>query len=326
MRRREFIAGLGGAVALPIAARAQKAPIPVVGYLSIAGPDPQGHLEAAFRQGLRETGFIEDQNVAVEYHFAENQTARLRELAADLEKRNVAAIVTSGTRATTIVKAAVSKTPIIFEVGDDPVRNGLVVSLSRPGGNLTGVNSLIAEASTKLFELIAKVLPNSRVLVVLVSGGTANQLEQLKQQAQPGADAIGRKLLFVTAFTPPELDQVFPWLMRQGADALIVRASPLSNTRREQLVALAARYSIPAIYAFREIAEAGGLMSYGVNMKESFRLVGVYTGRILKGEKSADLPVQQATRFEFVINLKTANALGLTIPETLLATADEVIE
>jgi putative ABC transport system substrate-binding protein len=326
LQRRTFIAGLAGAAAWPLAARAQKARIPVVGYLGIAEQDPRGPFLAAFRQGLRETGFIEGQNVVVEYHFAQNQTERLRELAADLDKRNVAAIITSSTRATTIVKSAVSKTPIIFEVGDNPVSNGLVDSLSRPGGNLTGVNSLIAEASTKQFELIAKLLPNSRVFAILVSGGTANQLEQLKQQAQPGADAIGRKLLFVTAFAPPELDEVFPWLMRQGADALIVLASPLSNTRREQLVALAARYSVPAIYAFREIAEAGGLMSYGINMKESFRLVGVYTGRILRGEKPADLPVQQATRFEFVINLRTAKALGLTIPETLLATADEVIQ
>jgi putative ABC transport system substrate-binding protein len=285
-----------------------------------------GHLEAAFRQGLRETGFIEGQNVVVEYHFAQNQIERLRELAADLDRRNVAAIVTSGTRATTIVRAAVSKTPIIFEVGDDPVRNGLVVSLSRPGGNLTGVNSLIAEATTKLFELIAKLLPHGRVLAMLVSGGTANQLEQLKQQAQPLADAIGRKLLFVTAFTPPELDEAFPWLMRQGADALIVRASPLSNTRREQLVALAARYSVPAIYAFREIAEAGGLISYGTSLTEAFRQGGAYAGRVLKGEKPADLPVMQSSRFELVINLKTAKALGLTIPETLLATADEVIQ
>jgi putative ABC transport system substrate-binding protein len=326
MRRREFIAGLGSAAAWPPAARAQKAQIPVVGYLSIAGPDPQGHLEAAFRQGLRETGFIEGQNVVVEYRFAQNQPDRLRELAADLDRQNVAAIVTSGTRAATIVKAAVSKTPVIFEVGDDPVRNGLVASLSRPGDNLTGVNSLIAEAWPKLLDLIAKLLPNSRVFAILVTGGTANQLEQLKQEAQPAAEAIGRKLLVMTAFTPPELDEVFPSLMRQNADALIVRASPLSNTRREQLVALAARYSIPAIYAFREIAEAGGLMSYGINIKESFRLVGVYVGRILKGEKPADLPVQQATRFEFVVNLKTAKALGLSIPETLLATADEVIE
>jgi putative ABC transport system substrate-binding protein len=326
MRRREFMAGSGAAVAWPLVAGAQQPAMPVVGYINPGAGESQGRSAAAFRQGLRETGFIEGQNIGVEYRYGQNQPDRLSELVADLVRRNVAAIAsTGGIRMATIVKAATSKIPVIFEVGADPVRNGLVASLNHPGGNLTGVNSLIADIWPKLFDLIAKIVPNSRVFAIL-GGGTPQQIEEYKREAQPAADAIGRKLLVMTALTPQDIDEAFPALARQGAEALIVRASPLTFDRRDQLAALAARYSVPAIYAFRENAEAGGLMSYGIKIEESFRLVGAYTGRVLKGEKPTDLPVIQPTRFEFVINLKTAKALGLEIPRMLLALADEVIE
>jgi putative ABC transport system substrate-binding protein len=325
MRRREFITLVGGAaVAWPLAARAQTA-MPVVGFITPSAASPQGRSEAAFRQGLKETGFVEGQNVAIENHYGQDQPDHFQAIVTDLVRRNVAAIASiGGASGVAVVKAATSKIPIIFEVGSDPVQAGLVASLSRPGGNLTGVNSVIAELWPKLFDLIAKLLPDSRVFGILVSGRA--QLEQVRRDAPPAAEAIGRKLLLETAFTPQELDGAFGALARQGAEALVVGASPLSYTRSYQLAVLAARYSLPAIYAFREIPEAGGLMSYGINIDESLRLVGVYTGNILKGAKPADLPVVQPTRFELVINLKTAKALGLTIPPSLLAIADEVIE
>jgi putative tryptophan/tyrosine transport system substrate-binding protein len=327
MKRREFIAGLGSGVAWPLVARAQNPRMPVVGYIHPATPESSPRLVAAFRQGLRDVGFVEGQNVVVEYRFAQDQLDRLPELAADLVRLNVAAIAaTGGTRTAAITKAATSKIPIVFEVGADPVQNGLVASLSRPGGNVTGVNSLIADIWSKQSDLVGKLVPNSRVFAILAMSSTANQLEQLRREMQPTAEALGRKLLLVTASNLLELDELFPSLVRQGVDALIVRGSPLAYGWREQLAALAIRYSIPAIYPTRDNVEAGGLMSYGIKVDESFRLVGVYTGRVLKGEKPADLPVQQATKLEMVINLKAAKALGLTIPETLLATADEVIQ
>jgi ABC-type uncharacterized transport system substrate-binding protein len=325
MKRRDFITLLGGAAAWPLSARAQQPALPVVGYINPSAGDPRGRLETAFRQGLGETGFIEGQNVAVEYFYGLDQYDRVREFAADLVRRNVAAIASTGGATTAaIVKAATSKIPVIFEIGSDPVQNGLVASLNRPGGNLTGINSFVADLWPKLFDLLAKLLPSSLVIGILVSGRA--QLERLRQEAQPAADAIGRKVLIATAFTPLELDEAFMALARQGAEALVVGASPLSSSQADRLAALAARYSLPAIYAFREIPEAGGLMSYGIKIEESFHLVGVYTGRILKGEKPADLPVVQPTRFDLVINLKTAKALGLTVPPNLLAIADEVIE
>jgi putative ABC transport system substrate-binding protein len=326
VKRRDFITLLGGAAAAwPVAAHAQQPALPVIGYINPSAVDPRGLSEAAFRQGLRETGFIEGQNVAVQYLYGHDQYDRVREIVADLVRQNVAAIAsTGGATAAAIVKAATSKIPVIFEIGSDPVQNGLVASLSRPGSNLTGVNSYVADLWPKLFDLIAKLLPRSRAIGILVSGHA--QLERLRQEAQPAADAIGRKVLVATAFTAPELDEAFATLAQQGAEALVVGASPLSYSRGDQLVALAARYSLPAIYAFREIPEAGGLMSYGIKIEESFRLVGVYTGRVLKGERPADLPVLQPTKFEMVINLKTAKALGLAVPPLLLAIADEVIE
>jgi putative tryptophan/tyrosine transport system substrate-binding protein len=327
MRRRDFIAGLGSAAAWPVVARAQQSGLPVIGFISGGSLENSVRYLTAFRAGLSENGYVESQNVTVEYHWLEGQFDRVPGLVADLVRRRVAVIATPGNPVTALAaKAATATIPIVFGVGDDPVRTGLVASLSRPGGNLTGVNSFIAELWTKHLDLVTQLLPNTHVFGMLATGGTPNQLDQLRTEAQPTADAIGRKLLVVTAFTAREIDEAFAALLRQGAEALIIRPSPLTYDRREQLAALAARYSIPAIYPFRENAEAGGLMSYGINIDESMRLVGVYVGRVLKGEKPGDLPVVQPTKFELMINLKTAKTLGLEVPSKLLALADEVIE
>jgi putative ABC transport system substrate-binding protein len=325
MRRRAFITLLGGAAMLPVAARAQQAGMPVVGFVYPAEGDPQGPGEVAFRQGLRETGFVEGQNVTVEYRYGRNRPDRFQEAVADLVRRNVTAIASiGGVTAARVVKAATSKIPVIFEVGFDPVQDGLVASLSHPGGNLTGVNSVIAELWPKQLELMARLLPSSRVLGLLFTGRPS--AERMPPLMQPAAEAIGRKLALATAFTPQEFDGAFAALARQGAEALVVGASPLSYSEGDRLAASAARYSLPTVYAFREIPRAGGLMSYGIDIDESLRLVGIYTGRVLKGEKPADLPVVQPTNFKFVINLKTARALHLDVPPNLLAIADEVIE
>jgi putative ABC transport system substrate-binding protein len=325
MNRRDLIALLGGAAMLPVAAKAQKT-MPVIGYLGLGTVESNRLIVAAFRQGLAEAGFVEGRNVSVEYRWTENP-ARLSELAADLVRQNVATLISGGGNLTAAtIKAATTTIPIVFEVGNDPVQMGLVASLSRPGGNLTGVNSLIAEAFPKGLELMTRLLPNGRLMAVVMGPNTPRQIEHMKQEAQAAVDAIGRKVVFANPTTPEEIDEAVASLVRQGADAIIFRASPLTNTQRERLVALAARYSVPAIFAFREAVEAGGLMSYGINIQESFHLVGIYAGRILKGEKPSDLPVQQATKFELAINLKTAKTLGLTVPPSLLAIADEVIE
>jgi putative tryptophan/tyrosine transport system substrate-binding protein len=322
LKRREFITLLGGAAVWSVVARAQQAAMPVVGYVYPGEGNPQGRSEAAFRQGLRETGFIAGQNVTIEYRYGENQPDRTRENVADLVRRNVAAIASVGDGTARIIKAATSTIPIIFESGFDPVQGGLVASLSHPGGNLTGVNSVIAELWSKQLDLMTKLLPGSHVFGVLPTGRSTAE----RQPWQQAAGSIGRKLVVATAFTPQELEPAFAALARQGAEALIIGASPLSYSQGNQLAALAARYSLPAIYGFREIPKAGGLMSYGIEIDESLRLLGVYTGRVLKGEKPGDLPVVQPTRYVLTINLSAAKALGLTVPPTLLAIADEVIE
>jgi putative tryptophan/tyrosine transport system substrate-binding protein len=310
----------------PLAARAQQSAVPIIGYVTLATAESNRGIVAAFRQGLAESGFVEGRNVAVEYHWTDDP-ARLPEIAADLVRRKVAAIVSGGGGLTaTTIKAATSTIPVIFEVGADPVQMGLVASLNHPGGNLTGVNSLIAEAFPKSFELLTNLSPKARKIAVVMGPNTPDRIKDMSLEAQTAANAVGRTLLLANPKTPQEIDEAVASLVRQGAGAIIFRASPLTNSQRDRLVALAARYSVPAAYAFREAAEAGGLLSYGIKIEESFRLVGIYAGRILKGEKPADLPVQQATKFELVINLKTAKALGLTVPPGLLAIADEVIE
>jgi putative tryptophan/tyrosine transport system substrate-binding protein len=327
MKRRDFMAGLGGAVAWPLAARAQQAAIPVVGILHNGAVGENNAIFVAFRRGLAEQGFVVGRNVEVVYAFADNQADRLIALAADLVKRNVAVIAAcGGPRPAQVAKAATTTIPIVFETGLDPVRSGLVASLNRPGGNVTGINSLIGESWPKQFDVIAKVLPNGRLFALMYNGIVSDIPERLRQEVQPAAERIGRKVVVVTATTTRELDEVFPTLPRQGVDGLIVSASPFVSDHREKLAALAARYAIPAIYPFRENAEAGGLMSYGIDINESFRLMGIYTGRVLKGEKPANLPVQQAAKFEFFLNLKTAKALGVAIPPGVLAIVDGVVE
>jgi putative tryptophan/tyrosine transport system substrate-binding protein len=326
MRRREFIAGLGSATMWPVMTRAQQRALPVVGYIN-AEFRGQNHVEA-FRRGLRETGLVQGQNVVIDDRFAENQRDRVPQFVVDFIKENVAVIVSAGgtEQATTIkAAAATSRIPVVFTSGADPVQNGLVASLNRPGGDLTGVNMYIADLWPKQFDLLTKLLPNGHVFAILFSGGTSSQLERLRQEAQPAADKIGKKLMVVTAFTPQEIESVFSELVQQRVEALVVGASPLANSRRDLLISLATRYAIPAIYAFR-VTEFGGLMSYGVDILDVDRLLGVYVGRILKGEKPADMPVIQPTGFEFMINLKTAKKLGIEVPPTLLAVADEVIE
>jgi putative ABC transport system substrate-binding protein len=326
MRRREFIAGLGtAAAACSLAARAQRAAIPLVGYMG-AGQLAETNL-AAFRQGLREVGFIEGQNIAVEYRFAEFRRDLLPEIAADFVRRHVSVIAaTGGVPLAAAAKAATSTIPIVFEIGTDPVQAGLVARLNRPGGNITGVNSTIADLWPKLFDLMAKIRPRSRVFGIMFTGIDPNLMEQVRRDAKPAADAIGRRVFFVAASTPQEIDAAFLTLAQQGVEALVVTASSLALAARVQLAVLAARYGIPAVYTFRNNVEAGGLMSYGIKIEESVRLVGEYVGRIIKGERPGDVPIVQPTRYQFAINLKTAKALGLDIPPDVLALADEVIE
>jgi ABC-type uncharacterized transport system substrate-binding protein len=327
MRRREFITLLGGAaVAWPLAARAQQPGVPVIGFLSGAAPDPFKHLVAAFREGLKETGYIEGQNSTIEYRWAEGQYERLPILAADLARRQVAVIAaTGGTQAGLAAKAATATIPIVFSSGIDPITAGLVASLNRPGGNVTGVYLLISELDPKKLGLLRELVPDASVIAVLLNPHSAD-IRARSAAVQEAARTVGQQIHPLHASTERELETTFVSLAQLRAGALVVSSDPFFNSRRDQLVALAARYSIPAIYEGREYAMAGGLISYGTSLAEGYRQVGLYTGRILKGEKPADLPVVQPTKFEFVINLKTAKALGLTVPASMQLLADEVIE
>jgi putative ABC transport system substrate-binding protein len=326
MNRREFIAGLGGAVAWPLAARAQQVAMPVIGYLSDRRAEADAVILAAFRQGLGETGYIEHRNVAIEYRWAENTNARLPALVDDLIRRRVAVIATNGTPSVLAAKAATRTTPIVFMTGGNPVELGLVASLSRPGGNLTGVTLLALEVEAKRLELLRTLLPAGTSIAYLVNPTNAVFAETETRKLQVAARILGVRLLVLNASGPSEFEAAFATLVRERAGGLVVGGDAVFINARDQLFAYSARHALPAIFSYREDALAGGLMSYGVSLAEIFSLVGVYTGRILKGERPADLPVQQATRIQLTINLKTAKALGLTIPETLLATADEVIE
>jgi len=331
MRRREFILALGGAVAAPSllwprAARAQPPSIPIVGYVHSDSPQTAAGLLAAFREGLSETGYVEGQNVAIEYRWAENDLSRIPELVADLVRRRVAVIATPGSSAAALAaKAATTTIPIVFSLGLDPVQLGLVDSLSRPGGNITGVNSMSNELVAKRLGLLHELLPTSTHLGVLVNPQNPTT-ESVKKDVEAAATAIGPQIEFFTASTGAEIDTAFASLVQRRADALVVHPDNLFINRRVQLITLAARHAVPVIYALRPDAEAGGLMSYGTKLADAHRQAGVYTGRILKGAKPTDLPVVQPTKFEFVINLQTAKTIGLTVPTTLLARADEVIE
>jgi putative ABC transport system substrate-binding protein len=329
MKRREFIALLGGAAVSPLlrsrAARAQQR-MPVIGYLSSASSGEVAPMLAAFRQGLGQSGYVEGRNVAIEYRWGDNQYDRLPALAADLVRRQVAVIATTGgIVAALAAKAATATIPIVFQSGVDPVELGLVTSLGRPGGNITGAVGLNVELGPKLLELLHEMVPAANIVALLVNPTNPNA-ETISRDLQAAARTLGLELHVVHASTDRDLDTVFAALLQSRAGALVIGPDSLLGRRSEQLAALALRHAVPAIYQAREFAAAGGLMSYGGNVTDPHRQVGIYTGRILKGEKPGDLPVMQSSKVEFVINLKTAKALGLTVPLPLLTFADEVIE
>ena len=327
MERREFITVLGGAAAVwPFAARAQQPTMPVIGFLSGVSPQSYVHVVAAFRQGLKEAGYVEGQSIVIEYRWAQNEIDRLPTLAADLVNRQVAVIATTGTPSAFAAKAATTTIPIVFEVGFDPVTIGLVASLSRPGGNLTGVTNLGVEVEAKQLELLHELAPTATTIALLVNPTNRTLADVLSRDMQPAADKLGLKLQVLNASTDRDFDTVFTTLARHRPGALLIGADIFFISRSQQLAALAVRYAIPASFYFREFVVAGGLMSYGGSFTEAHRQVGVYVGRILKGDKPADLPVLRPTKFELVINLKTAKALGLTVPAALLTAANEVIE
>jgi putative tryptophan/tyrosine transport system substrate-binding protein len=327
MRRRQFITLLGGAaVAWPLAARAQQLAVPVIGLLDTRSPDGMTDRLRAFREGLKDSGYVERENVAIEYRWAENQLDRLPELAAELVRRQVAVIAATGTSPALAAKAATATIPIVFIVGEDPVRLGLVASLARPGGNLTGVNLVSGELTAKRLELLREMVPGAARIVVLVNPAVATTTETTLRDVQLAGRAMGLQIQVLDASTIREIDAAFATFVRERPDAVFVGIDVFFNSRRAQLVNLASRHAVPATFVNREFPEIGGLMSYGSNIAGAFRQVGVYAGRILKGAKPADLPVVQSTKFELVINASTARMLGLTVPDKLLATADEVIE
>lgn len=329
MRRRDFIAAIiGSATEWPLAARAQQQhPMPVVAFLKSTTPDDSAHLVRAFRQGLSEAGFAEGRDITIEYRWAENQLDRLPELVAELVRRRVAVIATpADTPATLVAKAATATIPIVFEIGGDPVRSGLVASFNQPGGNITGITSMNLELAGKLLGLLHELLPQASRFAVLVNPNNSIIAEATITDARAAAESIGRQIEILTASTNREIDMVFASLGPKQVDALLVNNDPFFNSRRVHLVTLATYHRVPTIYPYREMVEAGGLMCYGASLADLVRQVGVYSGRILKGERPADLPVLRATKFELVINLQTAKTFGLVVPPTLLARADEVIE
>jgi len=324
-KRREFITLLGGAATWPLAAHAQQAAIPVIGFLNGASPDGYAPYVAAFRQGLKEVGYVDGQNATIEYRWAEGHYDRLPALAADLIQRKVTVIAATTTPAARAAKAATSTVPIVFTTADDPIRLGLVASLNRPGGNVTGVSNLLVDLGSKQLGLLRELAPGTTAIAVLVNPnfpGTERQLRDVEAAAR----VLGLQSIILRASSEREIETAFAIMVRQSGVALLVGADPFFLQRREQVVALAARHALPAIYPVREFAVVGGLMSYGSDFADSYRQVGIYTGRIVKGEKPADLPVQRSTKFEFVINFKTAKALGLDVPNSMQLLADEVIE
>jgi putative tryptophan/tyrosine transport system substrate-binding protein len=327
IRRRQFITLLGGAAAAwPLAARAQQAAMPVIGFLSSSGsPADRARFLTAFRQGVREAGYVEGQNVAIEYRWAQDQYDRLPDLAADLVRRQVTVIAAHDTPSSIVAKAATTTIPIVYTGGGDPVKLGLVASLNRPGGNVTGVTFVVAELGAKLLGLLHELQPGAVRVGVLVDPNYA-PTQSFVSDVQAAASSIRKQIEVLEAPTGRDIDTVFANLAQKPIDALLVGPAPSLYNRRVQLVTLAAYHRIPAIYFQRDAAEAGGLMSYGTSLTDAYRQAGLYTGRILKGEKPADLPVMQSSKFEFVINLNTAKAFGLSIPPGLLAIADEVIE
>ena len=323
MKRREFITLIGGAVAWPLAARAQQPKMPLIGYLHSASPEPYTAMLTAFREGLNEAGYAEGQNVKIEYRWAEGQFSRLPALAADLVQRRIDVLVTGGGDVSAVAARKQTKTiPIVFTIGGDPVKLGLVESLNRPEGNVTGVTFFTIALGPKRLELLRDIVPGANTIAMLKNSAALSDAQEVEAAAQ----SLGEQLRLLDAGNEQEIDGTFRMLAKQPVDAMIVISNPLFTNRREQIVALANHYRIPAIYSLREYVLAGGLMSYGASIREAYRQTGVFTSRILRGAKPAELPIEQPTKFELVINLRTAKALHLDIPPSLLARADEVIE
>jgi len=325
LRRREFIAVLGGAAAWPLGARAQQPAMPVIGYLNFGSPESDVPRLTGLRRGLNQAGYVEGRNFMIEYRWAGNQVDRLPALASDLVQLQVAVIVAAGVPPALAAKAATASIPIVFAVSADPVQLGLVASLNRPGGNLTGFNAINAELGAKQLALLQELVPSAATIGFLENPDNL-VFELTTRDVLAAASVIGLKAQILKAGTDREIDAAFASMVQARTGALLVGGDPLFNSRIEQIVALAARHAIPTMYSFREFVVAGGLISYGVSLTETYRQIGLYTGRILKGEKPTDLPVQQATKLGLIINLKTAKALGLQVPDKLLALADEVIE
>jgi putative tryptophan/tyrosine transport system substrate-binding protein len=324
--RRKFLATLGGAAAWPLAARAQQPAMPVVGFLHQGSPEPYAKFTAAFRNGLADAGHVEGRNVVIEYRWAHGESHRLPELAADLVSRRVTVIATPGSIAATLAaKAATAAIPIVFMTGADPVQTGVVASLNRPGGNITGVGSMNVGLGAKQLGLLHELLPGAVRFAVLVNPTNA-QSQSVMAEVQTAASSVGAQVEIHTVATNRAINSAFGGVVEKRPDGLLISPDPLFTNRLVQLATLAARHAMPTIFALREFAEAGGLMTYGSNFTDLFRQTGNYTGRVLNGEKPAELPILQATKFAFVINMQTAAALGLEIPPTLLARADEVIE
>jgi putative tryptophan/tyrosine transport system substrate-binding protein len=325
MRRREFITLVGGAALWPLTARAQQTEKPVVGFLHYASPDTYAHVLEAFRRGLKEAGYVEGQNVVIEYRWAEGQYDRLLPLAEDLARRQVTVIAAGGTLAAQIAKRTTATIPIVFTSGADPVASGLVASISRPEANLTGASAISSVITVKRLELTRDLLPRARAVAMVINPTFPGADVQMAEMESAGR-LIGMQILRITAGSEREIDTAFVTISERRVDAFVVGADGYFITRRQQFADLAARYAIPGIYPFSDFVRAGGLISYGTSVSEDYRQAGIYTGRILKGAKPADLPVMQPTVFELVINLKTAKALGVEVPPTLLARVDEVIE
>jgi putative tryptophan/tyrosine transport system substrate-binding protein len=326
MRRREFITLLGGAATWPLIAQAQQPALPVVGFIRDGSADANARNVASFRKGLNETGYIEGQNVTVEYHWLEGHYDRLPVLLADLVSRQVAVIATPGTGLALAAKAATATIPIVFSVGDDPVRLGLVASLARPGGNATGINFFVNEVTAKRLRLLHDLVPKAVRIAVLLNPANAVVAESTLREAQKAAPTLGLQIQILNASTIGEIDAAFAALARERPDAVLIAGDAFLNSRRVQIATLTARDRIPTAYAVRDPVVAGGLMSYGTDIADAFQQAGIYTGKILKGTKPADLPVIQSTKFELVINLQTARALGIEVPQGMLSIADEVIE